>query len=119
MNLNNRSKGALGELIASRYLEKKGYTLLKMNYWLKFGEIDLIMLDADYIVFIEVKMRYSLETGRPVEAITKKKQRTIRKIANAYWLMGEWKNKQPRFDVIEVLVYGEKKIAIKHIINAF
>lgn len=119
MNLNNRSKGAHGERIAIKYLSDKGYELLDMNYWVKFGEVDLIMLHGEFIVFVEVKMRWDCDKGWPVEAVTPKKQKNIRQVANIYWQMGQWKNKQPRFDVIEIIKYEQNKTAIRHIVNAF
>lgn len=51
------SKGAAGEVLAARFLRSKGYTILVSNYRTRFGEIDIIAVDAQYIAFVEVKTR--------------------------------------------------------------
>ena len=61
LNPNYRQKlGALGEKIACQFLLKKGYQLLRKNFLIRGGQIDLIMLSPQHnLIFIEVKTRYS------------------------------------------------------------
>ena len=110
----NRAKGTAGEILATKYLEKKNYKILQTNYTNKIGEIDIIAQDGKPLVFIEVKSRKTLKYGRPCEAVGIYKQNKIRKVATLYLMMHKIKDTLLRFDVIEILD-GE----INHIINAF
>ena len=51
--------GPWGEAQAADYLRRKGYTLVAANYRCRFGEIDLIVRNRRYLVFVEVKLRKS------------------------------------------------------------
>ena len=55
------------------FLEKKGYELVEMNYRNRMGEIDLVMIDGDVLVFIEVKLTVGDRFGSPEEMINKNK----------------------------------------------
>ncbi len=113
-NLYKKLLGRLGENKAYRYLRKKGYKIIEKNYVTKFGEVDLIGLYGDFLVFIEVKTRTTHTYGEAMEAVDSKKQERYRKTANYYYLYHTDKSLQPRFDVIEV--YPNK---INHIEDAF
>ncbi len=106
--------GKKGEKLATDYLKKQGYKILKRNYKTPFGEADIIAQDKDEIVFVEVKTRIGDRYGTPREAVTKTKQQRYYKIAECYWLKtGEEPN--ARFDVIEVYEDGR----IEQYKNAF
>ena len=113
------TRGAWGEAVAAAYLRKKGYRIVKQNFSTRFGEIDLIVQDARYIVFVEVKTRKSDRFGAAREAVDLHKQRRL--IATAeQWLQRNPTSLQPRFDVVEI--YGEEDLpvrSIEHIENAF
>lgn len=113
------TRGAWGETVAAAYLRKKGYRIVQQNFSTRFGEIDLIVQDARYIVFVEVKTRKSDRFGAAREAVDLHKQRRL--IATAeQWLQRNPTNLQPRFDVVEI--YGEEDLpvrSIEHIENAF
>lgn len=115
---NNRAKGTRGEKKAVEYLNELGYKIIKQNFFFgKSGEIDIIAEDGDYLVFIEVKSRYSDEYGDPLLSITPKKQRSLRKVAEGYLYVNKITDKDCRFDVITVRFdKGEK---IEHIKAAF
>lgn len=113
--LNNRKYiGKVGEDKAIDFLKTKGYEILYRNYKTKFGEIDIIATDNDYLVFVEVKRRMSLSYGTPQESITKLKQSHIIKSALSFIKQHNIKNKSIRFDVVTIT--GEKIDIIK---NAF
>ena len=61
--------GKIGENIAVSYLEKIGYKIIDRNFECRQGEIDIVALDNDIIVFIEVKTRASALYGLPKEAV--------------------------------------------------
>ena len=110
----NRAKGMTGENKAVEYLKKSKYKILETNFTCKQGEIDIIALKNDYIVFVEVKERETLEYGNPSEAVNTLKQNKIRSSAEIYLIKNKKIENPCRFDVIEI--HGEK---INHIENAF
>ena len=97
----NNIVGAWGEAVAARYLQKKRYKLLATGYRSRFGEIDLIVADKAYLVFVEVKLRKSARFARPMEYVDRFKQEKLRKTAEIY-LSENPTNLQPRFDVVEI-----------------
>lgn len=106
--------GKKGEDVAVKYLEKKGYTILERNFMCKQGEIDVIALDKEYVVFIEIKSRTNMEYGLPSEAVTKRKLKHILKVATYYLYIRNLENENVRIDAIEVYA-KEGKYYINHI----
>ena len=115
------SKGAMGEILAARFLRDKGYGILSSNYRCRFGEIDIIASDKHYLVFVEVKTRREDSRYLPREAVTITKQRKLLQPAAMY--MSRFpSNLQPRFDVIEVVTASDntmRVVEINHIIGAY
>lgn len=115
------SKGAVGEVLAARFLRDNGYEILAGNYRSRFGEVDIIAADDEYIVFVEVKSRAENSYYLPREAVTAEKQRRIIKTA-LYYIAHKPDPRQMRFDVIEIITAkGEpmKALDIHHIPNAY
>ena len=113
-NFYKKFLGRAGEVKAAEFIKSKGYKIIKTNYKTALGEIDIIALDGDVLVFIEVKTRSSDEYGAPSEAVNIKKQEKYYKTAT-YYLQREKKLNSPcRFDVIEI-----ENGQINHIIDAF
>lgn len=110
--------GIKGEDISANYLIKNGYNLIERNYRSKNGEIDLIALNNNEIVFIEVKTRTNLKYGMPIEAINYKKKRCIIKTAKEYVYKNKYKNINIRFDVIEIYLLNNM-YKIRHVKNVF
>lgn len=112
--------GYLGESAACQYLTRHGYAIIKRNFRLKCGEIDIIAKKDGCTVFAEVKTRRSTAYGQPSEYVDYRKQMKIRKTAMCYI---KSLDTDMRFDVVEVLydnVHGEFKVkSINHIENAF
>ncbi len=100
---NKRVIGSLYETMASRYLREQGYTIICHNFRSRFGEIDIIARDHEYIVFIEVKYRKTKQFGYPREAVTYRKQKHIIRTAEYFLLTQIGKEQACRFDVIEIL----------------
>ena len=95
--------GIAGEQTAAEWLEKHaGMKLLDTRHRNKAGEIDLIMLDRDTVVFIEVKTRLHAAPGSGLMAIDLKKQRRIARAAMLYLMEKGWLNRSVRFDAAEV-----------------
>lgn len=96
-------EGYKAENIALNFLKKHGLSLKQSNFRCKLGEIDLIMLDNRYLVFVEVKMRKSNDFGGALASITHAKQQKIKKTATVYLLNNNYYDKYPmRFDVITI-----------------
>lgn len=97
----NNIAGAWGEAVAARYLRRKGYTLVAQGFRSRFGEIDLIVRNRKYLVFVEVKLRKSGDFAKAREYVDLRKQERIRTTASIY-LSQNPTELQPRFDVIEI-----------------
>lgn len=117
----NVSKGAAGEVLAARFLRDAGYDIVAANYRCRFGEIDIIAADDEYIAFVEVKTRSPKALYAPREAVVAAKQERIQKTALVF-LQKHPTDLQPRFDVIEVTADPRepmRALQIEHLKNAF
>lgn len=113
----NIKLGKKGEELAKKYLVSKGYNILGVNYRNSIGEIDIIAMDNNILVFIEVKTRTSLKYGYAYESVNQRKQEKIIYASMAYIKEKNIKDFQARYDIIEV--YLTPGIKINHIDNAF
>ena len=82
--MKRRDTGILGEKLAKDFLKKKGYHIWETNYRCPEGEIDIVAKHRDYLVFIEVRTKRSLEFGSPEESITPTKMGKLRAVASHY-----------------------------------
>ncbi len=101
----HKGPGATAEQTACRYLEQQGLKRVVENYlFAKVGEIDLIMLDRQTLVFVEVRSRKHSRFGLPEETISKSKQTRLIKTAN-HFLQNNPKHTQRacRFDVLALM----------------
>ena len=117
----NKLSGAWGEAVAAEYLRKKQYHIVAAGYHCRFGEIDLIVQNRKYLVFVEVKLRKSADFAKAMEYVDRRKQDRIRITASMY-LSQNPTQLQPRFDVVEI--YAPEGIAtvhpqIRHMEDAF
>lgn len=113
--------GAWGELQAAEYLRKKRYELVATGFSCKYGEIDLIVQNKKYLVFVEVKTRKDDSFASAREYVGTAKQNRLRATA-AYYLSKNTTNRQPRFDVVEIYAPDgvlTKKPEIHHMEDAF
>ena len=110
--------GRSGEDRASLYLQEQGYTIAGRNFRRRFGEIDIIAEQGDYLVFVEVK---TLPCGSPellAHELNSRKQQKIIKTAKCYLQNHrQYNSKYIRFDVIAIDVPGLEPV--HHIVNAF
>ena len=93
--------GAWGEALAAQFLRKKRYEIVSAGFRSRFGEIDLIVKNRKYLVFVEVKLRKSDRFAKAMEAVNWSKQQRIKSTA-AMFLSQYPTSLQPRFDVIEI-----------------
>ena len=123
MNLLKQNKitlGQRGEQIAATHVEAKGYQIIEKNFRCKIGEIDLIATDKEYLIFIEVKTRTETNAEiSPLLSITRSKQRKLKTLGTYYIEKKEIYNRQPRFDVIGIVLTHSGNHRIEYIENAF
>ncbi len=111
--------GRQGENLAGQYLQKSGYRIIEQNFRVKCGEIDIIAMDNEYLVFIEVKTRSSTKFGKPAEAVNYYKKQQIIKTAMVYMSQKKMQEVPVRFDVVAVMMEKGKTPEIELICNAF
>ena len=110
MGKNNLS-GAWGEALAAEYMRKKHYQIVAAGYRCRFGEIDLIVKNRKYLVFVEVKTRKNGDFAGAREFVDRPKQDRLRTTAAVY-LSQNPTELQPRFDVIEI--YAPNGVETRH-----
>ena len=98
---NSNVLGSWGEAVAAQYLRDKKYLIVAAGYTTRFGEIDLIVKNRKFLVFVEVKLRKSANFAAARDYVDRKKQDRIRVSASIYLSKNPTKL-QPRFDVIEI-----------------
>lgn len=114
------SLGQRGEREAERFLLKRGWVIVARGYQDKFGEIDLIAVDGETIVFVEVKTRSSDFAGEPEEAVDDVKQAHITRTAIGYLKFHKLTECSVRFDVIAITWPSDsKRPSLKHYESAF
>ncbi|WP_047539746.1 YraN family protein [Methylotenera versatilis] len=98
MKMNQNNAGLEAEKLAATFLMNHGLKMVMQNYHCRFGEIDLIMMDAKTLVFIEVRLRSNQQFGDAGTSITaQKKQKLILTAQHYLQTHGE---RQCRFDAI-------------------
>ena len=110
--------GAVGEEIASKFLERKGYTIVEMNYRKPWGEIDIIAEKDRIVHFVEVKAVSRKVTDvisremdyRPEELVTEGKLKKVARTAVLY-MENKRDEREYQIDVIGVLMDVEKRMA--------
>jgi putative endonuclease len=113
--------GTWGEEQAAAYLRKKHYKIVATNYRCRYGEIDLIVSNRKYLVFVEVKLRKKDSFAAAHEYVDSFKQSRLRTTAELY-LSQNPTNLQPRFDVIEIYApdgIESRSPKINHMEDAF
>ncbi len=102
MTQERKKLGDLGEAEAVRHLKKNGYRILKTNFRVAVGEIDVIAEHGKAIVFIEVKTRSGSRFGGALVAVNNQKQRKIIMVAESFLARYKVTGRDIRFDVVTV-----------------
>lgn len=113
-----RKAGNIGEDAVCGFLVRHGYEIIKKNFTVRGGEIDIIAEKADIIAFVEVKTRTIGSMTSAEEAVDLRKQRLIIRTAQAY-LQNVAQPLQCRFDVATVETEGGKVKKLRYYVNAF
>jgi putative endonuclease len=101
--------GKFGEDLARNRLKDLGYRVLETNYRCPLGEIDLIARDGETLVFVEIKTRRYQPSSSAKEAVHRRKQVQLSKVALAYMKHKNLWGSKARFDVVAIGVSDGKK----------
>ena len=111
--------GREGEAAAREHLLAQGYGEIVSNYRCSLGEIDLVVLDGDTVVFVEVKSKRGTFRGRPEEMLTAAKRRRLTLLARFFLARRHWQGRPARFDVVTVDWEEGGRGRLTHYRNAF
>ena len=112
--------GRIGEDLACRELERRGYAILARRYRRRGGELDIVARDGQTLVFIEVKTRGGLEFGAGVDAVTRLKQRRMVLVAQDFISRHRLGECSCRFDVVSIeMAAGQHDPDVRVYRNAF
>jgi len=116
-----RAFGETLELAAANFLTRQGLTLVCRNFHCKLGEIDLIVLDKNALVFVEVRYRRSSRYGSAAATVDRRKQTKLLRAAQFYLLRSGLRDRLPcRFDVLGIAPSpGSDELRYDWIIGAF
>jgi len=96
--------GRIGETLAHRYLEARGYVIIEHNWRCPAGEIDIVARDGADWVFVEVKARRSDRFGTPEDAITPAKQKRLLQCGLLYMAAHALEDANWRIDVVAIML---------------
>ena len=119
MALEKDDLGCWGEKQAAKFLKGLGCRILEQNFVSPVGEIDLIALDGEELVFVEVKTRTAADFGGPLPAVNAAKRRKIAQVAKSYLARRRSTELPCRFDVVGVTQKLDGGCEIEHIRDAF
>jgi putative endonuclease len=110
--------GSFGQNLAGQFLQKRNYKIIRENFAVKEGEIDIICEKDDQLIFVEVKTRLSENFGLPEEAVNDAKKEKIYIAALKYLEQEQINHDNFRFDCLAVLIDKvQKKATIRHYKN--
>ncbi|HYM65574.1 MAG TPA: YraN family protein [Candidatus Sulfotelmatobacter sp.] len=108
----------LGEEIAVKFLKEKGYKIIERNFRKGYGEIDIIAVQNNTLVFVEVKTRTTSLFGGAANSISYHKLQTLIKTAQFYKLINKNLPDSLRIDAILIDLDKKSKVSkIEHVEN--
>lgn len=118
MTTGRQAFGQLGERIAARWLEARGWRIVARRFRNGRRDIDLVAARDETVAFVEVKARRGEAFGDPVEAVHWRKRRELSRSASVWVARHGRPEESYRFDVIGVLV-GDGRVRVRHVEDAF
>ena len=106
--------GKLGEDLAARHLERRGWIILDRNVRSPYGEIDVVAQDGQVLVFLEVRTRSSRAFGTPEESITAAKRERMARCALAYLAGSAQPDREWRIDLIAIELQNGRVARLEH-----
>jgi putative endonuclease len=118
--LRKKALGERGEIAAARFLKKLGYVIATTRLRQRYGEIDIIAVDGQTVVFVEVKTRRLDLTTQPAEAVDSIRQQRLTRAGLAFLKYHNLLEYASRFDIVEIIWPADVKVPeIRHIVDAF
>lgn len=115
-----QSSGNAAEALARQHLEQHGLSLIAQNWRCRRGELDLVMLDTDTVVFVEVRYRHHRAWGGAAESVDARKREKLTQAASTFLQQESRWNKHPcRFDVVAINADKTTQLQLDWIKNAF
>ena len=111
--------GPRGEALAWHFLKQRGYRILEKNYRTRFGEVDVVAEKDQSVVFLEIKTRRNHDFGRPEEAVDRRKQGKMARVAESYLQARGLGERAARFDILSVIWDGTREPEFSLIEDAF
>ena len=118
MKMKTTEIGRLGETAVCQQLEQQGYSIVRRNFCVRGGEIDIIAENGEYLAFVEVKTRKPNSLTSGFDDVTAKKQARLIQTA-AVWCAEHPTELQPRFDIACVVMQGKQILSVDYLENAF
>ena len=114
----NQLKGKIGEDAAATFLTKKGYRIISRNFFVRGGELDLVAVYHDTLVFVEVKTRTSTDFGTPEEAVTPWKIKALLRAGQYFTLKHPGLPESLRLDLITITLDPANQVThLEHLEN--
>jgi len=100
------NRGRMGEDLAHRYLREHGCTIVARNYRPPHGhgELDLVAISGETVIFVEVKTRASAKFGTPDRAVDREKRAHVNRAARDYARRAKVDWEKTRFDIVSVVL---------------
>lgn len=111
--MTKKSLKSRGEDAAAAYLERCGICVVERGWHCDAGVIDIVAFDGDALVFCDVKTRGAATKGVS-QAVTPAVTRRVRKLAEAYLEYADLREKEWRYDRVELLVISEDRALLRH-----
>jgi putative endonuclease len=118
MSAARQALGKVGEVIAARWLRRRGWRIIAERFRSGRRDVDLIVERNGTVAFVEVKTRHGTAFGDPIEAVSWRKRRELIRSAMVWADRFGPPGVAYRFDVIGVVVTG-RDARIRHVENAF
>jgi putative endonuclease len=118
--ISSQQRGDAAEALARQHLVRHGLRLLAQNWRCRLGELDLVMLDVDTVVFVEVRYRSHRAWGGAAESVDARKREKLSRAAQLFLQQeSRWATYPCRFDVIAITADSQAPAQLDWIQNAF
>jgi putative endonuclease len=111
--------GRRGERLARVLLRRLGLDVLTSNYRTAEGEVDIVAREGTMLCFVEVKTRHRQAHARPADAVGRDKQQRIMRAARRYRRELGWPAIPHRYDIVEIVLAGNRLCDVRHWPGAF
>ena len=113
-----RETGRRGEDVAAAFVAGLGMRVVVRNFRCRAGEIDVVAMDGDTVVFVEVRTRAGTGFGTPLESVDRRKQAQVGRVARHFLSARGWHERSARFDVVGVRLDADPPV-VEHVRGAF